>query len=79
MKTFKAIIMTVALGIIFSAGVLAQPPMPTDPTAGGNQARGGTPPGAPIAPGTGILLVLAAGYGLVRVFGFKNVKAEETI
>ena len=75
MKKIKAILLTVTLGILFSIGVTAQaPPLPpSDPTASGNQSPAG-PSGAPIEPGTGILLALAAAYGLKE---FKRMKAME--
>jgi hypothetical protein len=68
MKKFKAILVLVVLGIVFSIGVMAQGPPnpPSDPTAGGNQPPTG-PLAAPIEPGTGILLILAAAYGLKKV------------
>jgi hypothetical protein len=79
MKKMKTIIMTLTLGIIFSIGMMAQPPRPPlDPIAGGNQSPGGNPPaGAPIAPGTGILLILAVAYGVKefrRVRGYKGLR-----
>ncbi|MEI6436854.1 MAG: hypothetical protein WCP32_18675 [Bacteroidota bacterium] len=52
----KAILLTVIFGILFSIGVTAQAPPPSDPTSKGNQS----PAGSPIGPGTGILLALAA-------------------
>jgi hypothetical protein len=75
MKKIKAIIITVTLGIVFSGGLKAQPPRPpSDPIAGGNQSPGNSPAGAPLAPGTGILLILAAAYGLKE---FKRVRVNE--
>ena len=70
MKKIKTIIMTLAFGILLSIGVIAQgpPPPPTDPTASGNQhPNGSSPTGAPIEPETGLLLIMAAVYGLKEV------------
>lgn len=71
--------MLFGLSIIFSVGVLAQsPPLPpTDPTSGGNQNPGNAPTGAPLDPGTGITLLLAAGYGLFKVNQLKRRKLQE--
>jgi len=80
MKKVKAILIILGLGMIFTMGVLAQlpPQPPSDPTAGGNQSPGG-PTGAPIDGGAGILLTLAAAYGLkkgqkVRQSGSQEVR-----
>ena len=60
----KTILTTLILAMVLSFGVMAQaPPPPTDPTAGGNQHPNGST-GAPLDPGTGILLILAGAYGL---------------
>jgi hypothetical protein len=57
----------VTFSVILSVGVFAQPPRPPlNQGAAGNQSPGG-PTGAPIDPGTGILLILAAAYGLKKV------------
>jgi hypothetical protein len=44
-----------------------------DPTANGNQSPAG-PTGAPIDGGTGILLILAAAYGIRK---FRNPRVNE--
>jgi hypothetical protein len=76
MKKFKAILVLVALSIVFSIGVMAQSPPnpPSDPNAGGNQPPAFPANGAPIEPGTGILLILAAAYGLKE---FKSLRVKE--
>jgi hypothetical protein len=80
MKKFKASLIIMALGIIFSIGVMAQPTPPAPPsnqgTAGDQSPSGGVPAGAPLDPGTGILLILAAGYGLKKFYDLK-IKPEE--
>jgi hypothetical protein len=68
MKKVKATLILLALGFVLSIGMMAQPPIPpTDMDSGGNQSPGGGPTGAPIEPGTGILLILAAAYGLYKI------------
>ena len=58
----------VIFGIILSVGVFAQAPRPPlNQGAAGNQPPGNSPAGAPIDPGTGILLILAAAYGFKKV------------
>ena len=59
-------------GVILSVGLFAQPsPTPPAPPenkgTSGNQPPPYTPTGSPIEPGTGILLALAAAYGLKKV------------
>ena len=57
----------VTFGIILSVSVFAQPPRPpANFGTNGNQTPGG-PHGAPIEPGTGVLLILATGYALKKV------------
>jgi hypothetical protein len=73
MKKFKAILISVAMGLIFSIGIMAQPPQPP----AGQGTSGDQPPGqtgAPIDPGSGILLMLAAAYGLKKIY---NVRQEQ--
>jgi hypothetical protein len=78
MKKFKLTLILIALGIMFSVGVLAQlpPKPPSDPTSGGNQNPAG-PTGSPIEPGTGILLILAAAYGLKKFDEIRKKPMEE--
>jgi len=72
MKKFKASLVLFALGIIFSVGVMAQPPRPPlNQGSSGNQSPG-NPTGAPLDPGTGILLILAAGYGLKKFYDLRK-------
>jgi hypothetical protein len=64
MKKFKAIMILLVMEIVFPIVIMAQPPRPpSDPGTAGNQSLAGTT-GTPIEPGTGILLILAAVYGL---------------
>lgn len=69
MKKLKTTLVILALGLIFSIGMMAQPPLPpSDPASEGDQTPGAGPPtGSPIEPGTGILLILAAAYGLYKM------------
>jgi hypothetical protein len=78
MKKFNLTLILIALGIMFSVGVTAQlpPKPPSDPTSGGNQNPAG-PTGSPIEPGTGILLILAAGYSLKKVYEVRKKPLEE--
>jgi len=77
MKKLKASIILLALGLIFSIGMMAQPPRPPlDLNSGGNQAPGGGPTGAPVEPGTGILLILAAAYGLYKMQELRKKSAN---
>ena len=58
----------VTFGVILSVGVFAQPPRPpANQGTNGNQSPAGGPIGSPIEPGTGILLMLAAAYGIKKV------------
>jgi len=75
MKKFKASLILVAMGIVFSIGIMAQPPKPpADHGTLGNQPPAG-PSGVPIDPGTGILLIFAAAYGIKNVY-FLRKKTE---
>ena len=63
----------VAFGIILSVGVFAQPPRPpAGQGTSGNQSPGG-PLGAPLEPGTGVLLILAAAYGFKKVMDVRKI------
>ena len=75
MKKVIASLVLLTLGIVFSIGVWAQPPPPYDPNAGGNQPPA-NPSGAPIDPGTGIFLILAAGYGLKKIYNIRQESAK---
>jgi hypothetical protein len=72
-------------GVILSTGIFAQPtPQPPAPpenkgTNGNQPPPGNTPIGGPIEPGTGILLLLAVGYGLRKVKDVRNQASEEVI
>ena len=75
-KVIKGFIV-LTLGVFLSIGAMAQPDgRPGAPPAGfglnGNQAP--APMGAPIAPGTGIFLVLALGYGVMKVLEAIKIK-----
>lgn len=77
MKKLKLTLILAALSIMFSVGTYAQgpPKPPSDPNAGGNQDPSGPEPaGVPIEPGTGILIILAAAYGLKE---FKSLRIKE--
>ena len=68
MKKILSTLILLITFFLFSSAIIAQDPPhpPSDPTAGGNQTPGGAT-GSPIDPGTGILLLLAAGYGLTKL------------
>ena len=78
-KVIKGFIV-LTLGVFLSIGAMAQPDgRPGAPPVGfglnGNQAPGDAgPAGAPIAPGTGIFLVLALGYGVMKVLEARKLK-----
>lgn len=73
MKKVIASLILVATGIVFSIGIMAQPPQPpAGQGTSGNQPPAGVP-GAPIDGGLGIILILAAGYGLKKIH---NVRQE---
>ena len=66
-------------GVIISVGLFAQPSAqppapPADKGTSGNQPPAQAPTGSPIEPGTGILLLMAAGYGIKKVW---NVRKTE--
>ena len=66
----------VIFGIIVSVSVNAQPSgRPGDPpSTKGNNGPPVGPVGAPIEPGTGLLLLLAAAYGLKKGKEVKNMQ-----
>ena len=66
-------------GFLISVGLFAQPtpsgtpPAPPDNKGTtGNQPPPYSPPGSPIEPGTGILLLMAAAYGIKKVYKVKD-------
>jgi hypothetical protein len=73
MKKVKAFLILLAMGLVFSIGMMAQPPQPP----AGQGTKGDQPPagpsGSPIDGGLSIFLVLAAGYGLKKIY---NVRRE---
>jgi hypothetical protein len=76
MKKVNAFLTLVVLGIIFSIGIMAQPPKPpAGQGTSGNQPPAG-PTGSPIDPGTGIFLILAAGYGLKKIYNIRQESAK---
>jgi hypothetical protein len=76
MKKVKALLILLALGFIFSIGIMAQPPRPpSGQGTSGNQPPAG-PTGSPIDPGTGIFLILAAGYGLKKIYNIRKESAK---
>jgi hypothetical protein len=61
-KMFRKILILTVVFFGYSLNTLADPPGP--PSPGGSPAgSGGTPVGAPIDGGLGILLAMGAGYG----------------
>jgi hypothetical protein len=73
MKKVKAFLILVAMGLLFSVGMMAQPPKPpAGQGTSGDQPPAGTT-GSPIDGGMSIFLVLAAGYGLKKIY---NVRRE---
>jgi hypothetical protein len=79
MKKLNVLLILIVLGIMFTLRVSAQrpPAPPSDPTLGGNQPPAGPTGGAPIDPGTGIFLILAAGYGLKKGYDIKKKAGEK--
>ena len=59
----------------FARTGIAQGPVPPPPpdVKGSNENKG--PAGAPIDPGTGIFLILAAGYGMKKVYDGRRKSA----
>jgi hypothetical protein len=76
MKKIVSTLLILFTFLLFGSAVFAQNPPhpPSDPSAGGNQSPSG-PLGAPLDPGTGIFLLLAAGYGLKKIQGIKKATA----
>ena len=74
MKKVLTGLIIVTFGIILSVSVFAQAPRPpAGQGTSGNQPPAGSPIGTPIEPGTGILLILAAAYGLKKVKDVKKI------
>lgn len=66
-----------AFGFILTAGLFAQPTAdppapPENKGTNGDQSPPYNPSGSPLEPGTGILLLLAAGYGIKKVRDLKK-------
>ena len=59
-------IMSLALLVSFTAASQQPPHPPSDPNSGGDQNPSGNPTGVPVGTGTGMLLLLAAGYGAAK-------------
>ena len=79
MKKIIISLFLLTFGFILSVGLFAQP-SPTGPPAppenkgtNGDQPPPYSPPSSPIEPGTGILLLMAAAYGLKKVREVKKV------
>jgi hypothetical protein len=53
-----------------------EPPHPPPPPSEKGTATNHGPAGAPVDPGTGILLMLAAGYGLRKVYNVRKSTAK---
>lgn len=77
MKAFIKILLIPVFMLIFSLALFSQsvppPPPPGGHGGGGNQPPGG---GAPIGAGVGMLLLMAAGYGAMKVYDARK-KLEE--
>ena len=76
-KNMKGLTLLI-IGLLFSVAVIAQPPgrPPNWGTgigyAGNQNPLGPGPVGAPIEPGTGLMLLLGLGYGLGKIYQLKN-------
>jgi hypothetical protein len=71
-KVIKGLIL-LTFGVILTIGVFAQPPRPPlNQGTLGNQ--GGSNTGAPIEPGTGVLLMLAFGYGFKKFLEARKIQ-----
>ena len=65
-------------GVILSSGLFAQPffdpPAPPDNKGtSGNQSPPSNSTGAPVEPGTGILLIMAGAYGIKKIRDVRKV------
>jgi len=65
-------------GVILSSGLFAQPsfepPAPPDNKGtSGNQSPPSNSTGAPVEPGTGILLIMAGAYGIKKIRNMRKV------
>ena len=75
MKKVKGILIVVAMGLVFSIGMMAQPPQPpAGQGTSGDQPAG--PMGSPIDGGISILLVLATGYGMKKIYNVRREPAK---
>ena len=76
MKKVKSILIVVTVGLLFSIGMMAQPPQPpAGQGTSGDQPPAG-PAGSPIDGGISIFLVLAAGYGLKKIYNVRREPAK---
>jgi hypothetical protein len=64
----------VIFGIILSVSLFAQVPRPpAEHGTSGNQSPANNPTGMPVEPGTGVLLILAAGYALKKYLDVRKM------
>ena len=75
-KIYNLILITVFLVLSHSAISQPLPPPPVDPSAGGTNGTVGSG-GAPIGNGTYILIFLAAGYALRKVYVMRKIETAE--
>jgi hypothetical protein len=75
-KRLKIIMMTAMMLMAVISTALADDPTPPDP-GGDPTTGGGTPVGAPIDGGLGILLALGASYGGMKLYKYKKKSQEE--
>jgi len=76
MKKVKACLILVAMGLVFSIGMMAQPPKPPAGQGKAGDQPPGAPSGAPLDGGASIFLLLAAGYGLKKIYNIRQVPAK---
>jgi len=76
MIKLKVLGMAVLLLVSSASVVLADPPPPPDP-GGSPVTGGGTPVGAPIDGGLGILLAMGAAYGGRKFYQARKEKKEK--
>jgi len=75
MKSLYIFLLTIAIAISvqFTSFAQSSPPPPPGHGQSGNQPAGG---GAPIGHGAGLLLLMASGYGLLKIYNTKRNPQE---
>ena len=73
----KTRIIFMMLFLLNSMFMMSDPPAPPEGGSNGNSGTNGPPVGAPIDGGLGILMILGAGYGGIRLWKLRKDRSGE--